>query len=103
MAQTQPAPTMPFQAIIGQAIDEAFSPSLLRFAPYDVLEAYAFRTLETPLVYLLDERRVREKLTGDSRGAVREILGGRDQRPERASGAFPQSLATLAADEELLE
>ncbi len=66
MAQTQPAPTMPFQAIIGQAIDEAFSPSLLRFAPYDVLEAYAFRTLETPLVYLLNERRVREKLTGDT-------------------------------------
>ena len=66
MTQTQSAPTMPFPMIIKQAIDEAFSPSLLRLVPDGVLEAYAFRTLETPLVYLLNDRRMREVLAGDT-------------------------------------
>ena len=66
MTQTQSAPTMPFHAIITQAINEAFSPSLLRLVPDGVLEAYTFRTLETPLVYLLNERRVRETLAGET-------------------------------------
>ena len=64
MPQTQSAPTMPFSMIIKQAIDEAFPPSLLSLVPEGVLEAYTFRTLETPLVYLLNERRVRETLAG---------------------------------------
>ena len=66
MLQTQSAPTMPFKAIIKQAIDEAFPPSLLRLIPDGVLEAYTFRTLETPLVYLLNEHRVQEKLAGET-------------------------------------
>ena len=66
MPQTQSAPTMPFSMIIKQAIDEAFPPSLLSLVPEGVLEAYTFRTLETPLVYLLNERRVRETLAGET-------------------------------------
>ena len=66
MTQTQSVPTMPFPMIIKQAIDQAFSPSLLRLVPDGTLEAYTFRTLETPLVYLLNDRRVREALAGDT-------------------------------------
>ena len=66
MTQTQSAPTMPFHAIITQAINEAFPPSLLRLVPDGVLEAYTFHTLGTPLVYLLNERRVRETLAGET-------------------------------------
>ena len=66
MTQTPTAPAMPFPKIIRQAIDDIFAPSLIQLAPEGALEAYAFRTLETPLVYLLNEHRKQKRLPGNT-------------------------------------
>ena len=66
MKQIHSTPTTPFATIIDQVINDAFPPSVLKFASKGIPEVYALRILETPLVYLLNERRAQERLTGDT-------------------------------------
>ena len=64
MTQMQSAPTMPFPMIIEQALGDALSQHILNLAPKGALDAYAFRILETPLVYLLNEHRLQDRFSG---------------------------------------
>ncbi len=66
MTQTQSVPAKPFEEIVSRVVSEGFSPAHLDLVPRGLLEAYAFRALETPLVYLVNERRVELRLDGET-------------------------------------
>ena len=66
MTQSKSAPIIPFLAIIKEVVDDYYTSPPLDIVPKGVLEFYASRILETPLVYLLNERRIQGKLAGET-------------------------------------
>lgn len=62
MIQTQSVPTMPFAAIIEDALRQVLPSRILNLAAPEILESHAFKVLETPLVYLLNEQRLEGRL-----------------------------------------
>ena len=64
MTTTHSTPAIPFPGIIDSALGTVFDQTLHPLVPEETLKGYAFHALETPLVYLMNERRLQGKLAG---------------------------------------
>ena len=64
MTTTHSTPAIPFPGIIDSALGTVFDQTLHPLVPEETLKGYAFHALETPLVYLMNERRLQGNLAG---------------------------------------